>query len=256
VKLAGKGALVTGGGRGIGEAVARALAAEGARVVVAARTKMEIERVVDSLRAANAHAWAVECDVTSEESVHALVSTAEARLGAVDVLVNNAGGAESAPLAKLTLAEWNAVLAVNATSVFLGTRAVVPGMMARGSGRIVNVASLSGLEGGKYISHYAAAKHAVVGFTRSVALELAESGVAISAVCPGYVDTPFTARTVRNVSERTGKSPEQALAAVLATAGQDRLVTPDEVAAAVLSLALDPASNGLVVPVMGAGAIR
>jgi NAD(P)-dependent dehydrogenase (short-subunit alcohol dehydrogenase family) len=256
VTLAGKGAVVTGGGRGIGETVARTLAAAGASVVVAARTKAEIERVVDSLRASGAHAWAVECDVTSEESVHALAASAEARLGAVDVLVNNAGGADSAPLAKLTLAEWNAVLALNATSVFLGTRAFFPGMAGRGYGRIINIASIAGLEGAKYVAHYAAAKHAVVGFTRSVALELAGSGVTINAVCPGYVDTPMTARTIDNVRARTGMTQENALAAVLATAGQTRLVPATDVAAAVLALVLDAGANGQVVPITGAEAVR
>ncbi len=241
--LTGRGAVVTGGGRGIGAAVAQALADAGAGVVVAARTPEEIERVAAGLRQRGARAWPVPCDVTGEESVRNLGLAARSRLGTVDILVNNAGAAASQPLRKITLEEWNRMLAANATGTFLCTREFTPGMVERGWGRVVNVASAAGLEGAKYVAHYSAAKHAVIGFTRSVALELAGTGVTINAVCPGYVDTPMTRRTLAEVQSRAGLPRDQALAAVLATTGQDRLIAPEEVAAAVLGLCRDDATG-------------
>lgn len=245
--LTGRGAVVTGGGRGIGAAIARALAAAGASVVVSARTAAEIEAVAAALRAEGARAWAVRADVTAEASVRELGAEATRLLAAagiaVDILINNAGDAVSAPLAKVTLAEWNRILAVNATGTFLCTREFASAMAARGRGRVVNIASTAGLEGGKYISHYAAAKHAVVGFTRSIALELKARGVTVNAICPGYVETPLTERTIENIRARTGLGRPDAIAAILKTTGQARLVTADEVAAAALRLCLDEAAG-------------
>jgi NAD(P)-dependent dehydrogenase (short-subunit alcohol dehydrogenase family) len=241
--LNGRSAVVTGGGRGIGAAISRALAADGARVMVASRTRDEVEAVAADLCAHGAEAFATVCDVADEASVEALVGEAHIRLGTVDILVNNAGDAGSAPLAKITLAEWSRMLAVNATGTFLCTRAFAPAMKEQGWGRIVNVASVAGLAGGRYISHYAAAKHAVIGFTESVGRELAKTGVTVNAVCPAYVDTPLNDRTVENVMTRTGRSRADALHAVLTSAGQDRLTTPEEVADAVRNLCRD--SSGL-----------
>ncbi len=246
---------MTGGGRGIGAAVARGLADSGAAVVVAARTAGEVEQVGAELRARGARAWAVRCDVAEEASVRELAKAARGHMGSVDILVNNAGVASSAPFQKITLAEWNRMLAVHATGTFLCTRELAPGMVEGRWGRIVNIASVAGLEGAKYIAHYAAAKHAVLGFTRSVALELSGSGVTINAVCPAYADTPMTDQTLQNVRARAGLTQDQALAAVLATTGQERLVSREEVAAAVLALCLDDASgvNGQAI-VVNAGA--
>jgi NAD(P)-dependent dehydrogenase (short-subunit alcohol dehydrogenase family) len=253
VGLEGRGAVVTGGGRGIGAAVARALAGAGAKVVLASRTEAEVEGVARELFAAGARAWGVHCDVADEASVRHLGEAARARIGQVDVLVNNAGGAESAPLKRMTLAAWEEALAVNATGTFLCTREFVPDMVARGFGRVVNVASIAGLEGAKFVANYSAAKHAVVGFTRSVALELAGSGVSIDVVCPAYVDTPLTERAIEQVRVRSGRSRAQALAAVLASADQDRLLDAGEVAEAVLALCRDdpPATSGRVVILRG-----
>jgi 3-hydroxybutyrate dehydrogenase len=234
--LAGRGAVVTGGGRGIGAAIAETLAAAGASVVVAARTAEEIERVADGILMRAGRALAVPCDTSDEASVRNLGEAARRHLGAVDILVNSAGVGASAPLRKIALAEWNLVVAANATGTFLCSREFVPGMVERKWGRVVNVASIAGLEGAKYVSHYCASKHAVVGFTRAVALEVAGTGVTINAVCPAYVDTPMTEITIAEVEERAGLSRGQALAKVLATTGQERLIAPEEVAKLVLEL--------------------
>lgn len=234
--LDGRTAVVTGAGRGIGAAVARALAEAGAAVIVAARTEAAVAGVAEHLREAGHRAWAVPCDVADPESVRALAREAETRLGQVDILVNNAGTSSSAPLHRLTLEEWNRLFTVNATGTFLCTQAFVPAMAERGWGRVVNVASIAALHGARYISAYAASKHAVLGFTRSVAAEVADRGVTVNAVCPAYVDTEMTRTTVTNVVARTGRSEAEALEAVLAHSQQRRLVTVDEVAHAVVSL--------------------
>ncbi len=236
--LAGRTALVTGAGRGLGATVAEALAREGAAVLLAARTEAEIEAVAERLRSAGAEARALACDVTDEASVARLASAALEGAGVVDVLVNNAGDAVAAPIAKITLAEWNRMLAVNATGAFLCTRAFAPAMAGRGWGRIVNVASVAGLHGARYVTHYTAAKHALVGFTRAAAVEFEGTGVAVHAVCPGYLDTPMTARNVEAVARRTGLAPDRALQSMLSSAGQRRLVAPEEVAAAIVRLCL------------------
>jgi NAD(P)-dependent dehydrogenase (short-subunit alcohol dehydrogenase family) len=236
MRFSGCVAVVTGGGRGIGATVARQLAAEGAAIIVAARSTDRIEAVAAGLRDGGAKAWAVQCDVTDAASVHGLAHAAAQRAGVVDILVNNAGAAHSAPLVKITLEDWNRVLAVNATGTFLCTQAFVPAMVLRKQGSVVNVASVAGLAGARYIAAYAAAKHAVIGLTRSVAAELAGTGVTCNAVCPGFVDTEMTQESVARVVAKTGKDPVAALAAMLAAAGQQRLITADEVAQEVLTL--------------------
>jgi 3-hydroxybutyrate dehydrogenase len=252
-----RGVVVTGGGRGIGAATARALAATGARLMVAARHETEIETVAGKLRLAGAQAWALRCDVTVPASIASLAHKATERLGTVDILVNNAGTASSAPLHRTTLEEWQRLLAVNATGTFLCTQAFLPGMVERGWGRVVNVASIAGLEGDKYIAAYCAAKHAVVGFTKAVAMETAGTGVTVNAVCPGYVDTPMTDATVGQVAQRTRKSRDEALQAILTHSGQPRLVTAEEVAATIVALCDEKAGalTGQTI-VLDAGALR
>lgn len=235
--LTGRCAVVTGGGQGIGAAVARALAAAGAAVVITARSVERLDAVAAEIRGAGGTAWPIPCDVTEPESVRALADSSRTQLGGTpDILVNNAGLAHSAPLHRITLEDWNRVLAVNATGTFLVTRAFLPAMLERRRGAIVNVASVAGLAGGRYIAAYAAAKHAVIGFTRSVAAEVEGTGVTCNAVCPGYVDTEMTRESVARVVAKTGKSPADALQAMLDASSQRRLIAPDEVAQTVLAL--------------------
>lgn len=227
--------MVTGGGKGIGAAVCARFAGE--RVVSVGRTRGEVDEV---------------CDVTDEEAVAELFE----RVGAVDLLVNNAGVAESAPLARTTLADWRRQLDVNATGAFLCTRAVVPGMVERGSGRVVTVASTAGLAGARYVAAYTASKHAAVGLMRAVAAEVAGTGVTANAVCPSYVRTPMTERTLDRISEQTGRSREEALASLEASTPLGRLLEPEEVAEAVWYLASDAAAavNGQALVLDGGAA--
>jgi NAD(P)-dependent dehydrogenase (short-subunit alcohol dehydrogenase family) len=224
--------------------VARALAAAGARVVLAARTHGEVEAVARELRSAGHKAWGVVADVTDEEAVGRLAREAEELVGEVDVLVNNAGAASSAPLVKLTLAEWNRLFTVNATSAFLVTRALLPGMVERGWGRVVNVASVAGKAGAPYLAAYTASKHALVGLTRAVAAEVAARGVTVNAVCPGYVDTALTEQSVARIVERTGRSREETLALLAGRSPQGRIYRPEEVAFLVATLC-DPRADGV-----------
>jgi NAD(P)-dependent dehydrogenase (short-subunit alcohol dehydrogenase family) len=250
---AARNAVVTGGGRGIGAAVARALAAAGAQVMVA-RTVTRSSRWRGHPRH-RGEAWALPATSRTRRRPRPGTAARE-RLGGVDVLVNNAGAQSSSPLVKITLDEWNRVLGVIATGTFLCTREFLPGMIERGFGRIVNVASVAGLDGAKYIAHYSAAKHAVIGLTRTAALEVGGTGVTVNAVCPAYVDTALTERTVANVQARTGMAHDAALRAVLGSIGQQRLVTPAEVAHAVLAFCRDVAGehNGQVIALDGESA--
>jgi len=236
-KLAGRVALVTGGGRGIGRAIALALAREGADVAVAARTPAETERVGAEVRGLGRRAAALTADVTSERDVAVMAAAAVRDLGRVDILVNAAGGAESAPLVRTDLPLWNRMLAGNLTSVFLCTYAFLPAMIERGWGRVINVASRAGLTGFAYVSAYCAAKHGVVGFTRAVAREVAGKGVTINALCPGYVDTDMTRRSAESIALKTRMPLDQALARLAAFNPSGKLISPEQVAAAALRLA-------------------
>jgi NAD(P)-dependent dehydrogenase (short-subunit alcohol dehydrogenase family) len=219
--------VVTGGAKGIGRATVERFAALGERVVALGRD----EGALAALAALEVETRV--CDVTDEAAVARVFDA----LGAVDVLVNNAGMGESAPLHQTTLASWQRHLDVNATGAFLCMRAVVPGMRERGDGAIVTVASTAGRVGVPYTSAYTASKHAVVGLTRAVAAELAGSGVRVNAVCPTFVRTDMTDRSIAHIVERTGRSAEQAQAALAAASPLGRLLEPEEVADAIVHLA-------------------
>jgi NAD(P)-dependent dehydrogenase (short-subunit alcohol dehydrogenase family) len=228
--------LVTGAGTGIGAAIAAACAKAGARVSLTGRRLDPLAALQASLGDARTHVVA-DFDVTDEDKVRAGIKSARSAFGPIDVVVNNAGEAPSAPFAKTDLATWNKVLAVNLTGTFLVTREVVPDMTAKHAGRVINIASTAGLTGYAYVSAYVAAKHAVIGLTRSLALEFARAGITVNAVCPGYTETPMFERAVDNIVAKTKRSRDDARAALATSNPQGRLVTPDEVAQAVLWLA-------------------
>ena len=235
--------VVTGGGKGIGRAVVARFAAAGDRVVAVGRDRAALEE-------AGASAAEV-CDVTDEAGVKGLFE----RLGRVDVLVNNAGVSTSAPLERTTLDDWESQLAVNATGAFLCTRAVVPGMIERADGRIVTVASTAGLAGSRYTSAYTASKHAAVGLMRAVATEIAGTGVTANAVCPAFVRTEMTDRSIARIVSATGRNEADAEAALAASSPLGRLLEPDEVAFAVQFLAAPEAGsiNGQTLALDGGG---
>jgi 3-hydroxybutyrate dehydrogenase len=224
--LDGQHALVSGAGSGIGTAIAAALAAEGARLTFAGRDVARLDRAAAQI---GVRADTVVCDVTDEAAVERLAT----RAGEVDLLVNNVGAVESEPLARTSLELWRRMLEVNATGAFLLCRAFAPGMVARRGGRIVNVASTAGERGYGYVSAYCAGKHALVGLTRALALELIRDAVTVNAVCPGYTETPMLERAVERIVALTGRDADAARQALLADNPLGRFVRPEEVASAV-----------------------
>lgn len=254
--MTGRGAVVTGGGRGIGAAVARALAAEGAGVVVAARSGDEIGAVAQRLRGAGHTAHAVVCDVGDPDSVAAMAARARKLLGAVDIVVNNAGVAASAPFGKVTLEQWESVHRVNATGPLLVTQAFLPAMVERGWGRIVNVASVASLEGARYITAYAASKHALLGMTRCLAAELGGTGVTVNSVCPSYVDTSMTDENIERIAAKTGREAGSIREGLERMQPGGRLIRAEEVAHAVMTFMPDAAASlqGSELAVRGGGA--
>jgi len=242
--LEGKSAVVTGGGRGIGAAIASSLVAAGARVVVSARSEHEIEETAAGLRQAGGSAWAVAADISDPKQVAALFEQSCEHLGQVDILINNAGFATSASLPKIRLEDWEQLFAVNVRGTFLCTQAFLPPMAERSWGRVVNVASIAGRMGAPYISAYVASKHAVVGFTRAIAMEYAASGVTVNAVCPGYVETALVAQAVESIASKTGLDDEAARETLRQQSPQGRIYTADEVAYLVTTLC-DPRAGGI-----------
>jgi NAD(P)-dependent dehydrogenase (short-subunit alcohol dehydrogenase family) len=232
--LAGRHAVVSGASRGIGAVVAAQLAAQGARVSLFARDAAALAELTQRLGSDNS--LPVAADVTDAHSVREAFAAARARFGAVHILINNAGQAASAKFTDTDPALWNRILAVNLTGTYLCTREAVPDMLREKFGRIVNIASIAGLRGAAYISAYATSKHAVIGLTRSLALEYARENLTVNAVCPGYTDTDMVRQAIANIRAKTGRSESEALAALVATNPQRRLITPEEVAHAVLWL--------------------
>jgi NAD(P)-dependent dehydrogenase (short-subunit alcohol dehydrogenase family) len=247
--LQGHHAIVTGGGGGIGRAVARALSRAGAAVTVVGRS----EPALAEAAAQGDAAGYVIADVTDARALRQEIERAAALRGPIAILVANAGGAESAPFAKSDDDLFRRMLDLNLMGVVHATHAVLAGMVARGFGRIIAIASTAGLKGYPYVSAYCAAKHAAVGFVRALALETARTGVTVNAVCPGYTDTGLVQRSLDRVVERTGRTREETLAAMIKDNPLGRLIRPEEVAAAVLALCLPEASamTGETVAVAG-----
>jgi len=247
-------ALVTGAGSGIGRAVALALASRGHAVGLAGRRSEPLEAVRAEIEAAGGKALVLSgFDVTDAASVAAGVARAIDRLGDIAVLVNSAGEAPSAPFEKTDPAFWNRVIGINLTGTYLVTQAALASVRRAGRGRIVNVASTAGLTGYAYVSAYCASKHGVVGLTRALALELARTDVTVNAVCPGFTETPLLDGAVETITAKTGRSADEARAALARANPQGRLVSPQEVADAVLWLASEGATaiTGQAIPVAG-----
>ena len=238
--LTGSHALVTGASGGIGGAIALRLAAAGARVSLAGRREAALLAL--SGRLGDKQGASQAFDVTDENAVGEAIASIRAAAGPIDILVNNAGTSRSAPFARTDAALWSDMLAVNLTGSYLVTRAVAGEMLARRAGRIVNIASTAGLVGFAYVSAYVAAKHGLVGLTRALAVEFARQGVTVNAVCPGYTETPMLERAVANITAKTGRSESEARATLAAGNPGGRLVTPEEVADAVLWLVSPGAS--------------
>jgi NAD(P)-dependent dehydrogenase (short-subunit alcohol dehydrogenase family) len=241
VRLENRVALITGGGRGIGRAIALAFAREGARVAVVARTAVEVEAVAAEIRAQGGTAVALPGDVTDSARVEAVVRAVAEALGPVQILVNNAGLAVSAKVLDTDDALWERHLRVNLSGAFYASRAVLPGMLAARWGRIVNIASTAAREGFPYVAAYVASKHGLLGLTRALAMEVVAAGVTVNAICPGYVATDLTRESARRIQEKTGRTYAQAIESLAAFSPQRRLVEPEEVAALAVMLASDEA---------------
>ena len=238
--------LVTGAGRGIGRAIAEDLAAAGHRVALLSRTQADLDALADALSTST---LVLPADVTEPTAAANAVAAVIDAWGGIDVLVLNAGEGVAASITRTDDAMWDHTIELNLTAPFRFLRAAVPSMKEAGFGRVVVVASLASLEGAPYVSAYTAAKHGVLGLVRSAAAELASAGITVNAVCPGFVDTPMTERSLAAITNGTGRTREQALHAMLA--GQPRLIAPSEVAQAVMQLIDDPKATGEAITIDG-----
>jgi NAD(P)-dependent dehydrogenase (short-subunit alcohol dehydrogenase family) len=240
-EFADRHVMVTGGGTGIGAAIAEAFAPTGARITIVGRRAAVLQdraaAFAATLAAGSATIEWIAADLTDKAALDGVFAEATRRMGNVDVLVNNAGQAATAPWPRLSPDMLRQLLEVNLVQVVACTQHVLPGMMDKGAGRIVNIASTAALRGYAYASGYCAAKHAVLGFTRAVALEVVRSGITVNAVCPGYTETPLLETAIEDLTRRTGREAARIKAELAAVNPAGRLVQPAEVVATVLWLA-------------------
>lgn len=246
--LAGRHALITGGGTGIGAAAARQLSAAGAKITVTGRRREPLEAIAGEIGGTMA-----QCDVTDRAAIDRAFAAARDANGPIDMLVVNAGIAESAPFHKMTRDSWDRIIATNLTAAFDCAQAAIQDLLASDNGRLVFVASVASIKGVPYAAHYAASKHGLLGLMRSLAAEYAKSNLTVNAVCPGYVDTPMTDQSVARVSEITGRSEEQARGAITSMNASGRLVDPDGIGTMILTLCLPQSRdiNGAAVTIDG-----
>jgi len=245
MSISGKKVLITGGGTGVGADMALAFAERGANVFISGRTKTSLNKIAAKHDAIQA----VVADVTDENSVKALFD----QIGPMDIVVANAGAAESAPIVKTNLDSWNRMIAVNLTGVFLTLKEGLVRMQSNDWGRLISVASTAGLKGYAYVAPYAAAKHGVVGLTKSMALEVAKKGITVNAICPGFLNTEMTDRSVETIVEKTGMEEDDARATIAKNNPQGRLIEPSEVSATALWLCGEGSDgiNGQAISISG-----
>ena len=243
MRFEGKTAVVTGGGKGIGASIAFALAAEGCRVAVAGRTRDALDITVSRIAGLGQKCLAVVCDVSEPDSVENMFALISQQWDKLDIVVNNAGQSHSELLHKLSIETWRRVIDVNLTGTFLCSQAALKMMLPRRSGRIINIASTAALIGFRYAGAYVAAKHGVLGLTRSMALETAASGITVNAVCPGWVESEMLHEAIRTISKKTHCTPEQAREKLASENPQSRIIQPEEVAYITVELASDAAKG-------------
>lgn len=244
--------LITGGAQGVGLAIAERFLAAGAKITITGRNQERLAAAKQALGIAGS-VLTVAADVSDEAAVSDLFEQAEAAHGTINVLVNNAGISGSAPLSRMSVEHFDEMMAVNARGLFLCSKAAAGPMGKSGGGRIINIASTAGMKGYAYVAAYVSSKHAAVGLTRALALELASKNITVNAICPGFIETPMTIQTIRNITEKTGRSEEEARAELVKFNPQKRLIEVDEIATTSIWLASDAARsvNGQVIAIDG-----